>query len=858
MKQNIHLSGGDFYLTRCGADAYRVVSGKVLVFVVPMSGEESGARRLLYEAAEGETLPAFRASAPMSLDGETPCDWYFGLSALEIAEIEVLENQNSDELRTDLAARCHLRGADALGFEEAVLEYYRLEIARNLRNIYQAEREQKQSYQQGLQVIYDLFRPKHKKTAPRIEPSGNLLYDACAVLCAKMHIPLAPLDSVRQSAGRQFDIHDIARVSHFICREVMLDNDWFLRDCGPLLVSTEKDKHPIACVPKGPGKYIAIDPATGKSQRVTAEVAAQFQPQAQMLYRPFPAGKIGLREMMAFGLSQIYARDVVWVLLLALAGALIGLLLPYINEQVYDRFIPMGESTALVQVCCVVLACALGNIGFSVVENLSSFRSINTMKYSLQSAVYDRLYNLPQSFFRHYESADLANRAMGISVIFQQLASVIVSVGLTALFSVFYLWRMYGYSKKLFWFSLVMVFLGMALIGFLGYRQTRFERQKMELDGKISSLLYQLLGGISKIRIAGVEDRALYEYLKPYTKSREISMRKEQYTVYSTILTTALPTVFSMVLYYVMIRNELSLSIGAFMGFTTAFGSFSQAMLNLVSSFLQINNILPAFDRIRPILETPPEADEGSTLPGDLTGEIEVSHVTFGYDAETGPVLQDINLHIAPGEYVGIVGTSGCGKSTLLKLLLGFEQPQQGKIFYNGRDIDAMDKRELRKKFGVVLQNGGLIAGSIYENITITAPKVKRAQVEQVIKEVGLAEDIAGMPMGLNTMVAEGAGTISGGQQQRILIARAIVNRPKILFFDEATSALDNVTQAQVCESLEKLHATRIVVAHRLSTIMHCDRILVMDAGRIVEQGTYDDLMQKKGAFYQLANRQIV
>ena len=207
---------------------------------------------------------------------------------------------------------------------------------------------------------------------------------------------------------------------------------------------------------------------------------------------------------------------------------------------------------------------------------------------------------------------------------------------------------------------------------------------------------------------------------------------------------------------------------------------------------------------------------------------------------------------------MGIVGTSGCGKSTLLKLLLGFEQPQQGKIFYNGRDIDSMDKRELRKKFGVVLQNGGLIAGSIYENITITAPKVKRAQVEEVIKEVGLAEDIAGMPMGFNTMVAEGAGTISGGQQQRILIARAIVNRPKILFFDEATSALDNVTQAQVCESLEKLHATRIVVAHRLSTIMHCDRILVMDAGRIVEQGTYDDLMQKKGAFYQLANRQIV
>lgn len=855
--RKIHLSGGDSLLTKTPGTAYRVLAGRVLVFVVPTNGEEPGARRLLYEAGEGEVLPSFCAVAPYELGSSKTCPWYFALCALESAQLAELDGQNNDALCADFAARCRLRGAESLGFTEAVLEFYRLELARNMRNIYQAEREQTQSREQGLRVIFDLFRPRNKAT-PAAAHTGNALYDACACICAKMRIDIAPLENIRQSAGKQFDIYDIARVSHFICREVMLDNRWFRSDCGPLLVWREKDGRPIACIPKGPGKYLAIDPATGEQQRVTQSVAAQFRLQAQMLYRPFPDKAIGLRDMMAFGLHQVYTRDIVWVLLLALAGALIGLLLPYINEQVYDRFIPMGDGTALVQVCCVVLAATLGNVTFSIVKNLSGFRSINAMKYSLQSAVYDRLYNLPQSFFRHYESADLAGRAMGISTIFQQLANVIVSVGLTAFFSLFYLWRMYKYSKKLFWFSLVMVALGMGLIAFLGYRQTRLERSKMELDGKISSLLYQLLGGISKIRIAGVEDRALYEYLKPYTRSRALNMRKERYTVYTTMLTTALPTVFSIILYYVMIRNKLTLSIGAFMGFTTAFGSFSQAMLSLVSSFLQVNNILPAFDRIRPILETLPETGSGSVLPGELTGEIEVSHVTFGYDSETGPVLHDINLHIAPGEYVGIVGTSGCGKSTLLKLLLGFEQPQQGKIYYNGRDIDAMDKRELRKKFGVVLQNGGLIAGSIYENITITAPKIKRSEVEQAVTAVGLADDIAAMPMGLNTVVAEGAGTISGGQQQRILIARAIVNKPKILFFDEATSALDNVTQAQVCESLEKLHATRIVVAHRLSTVMHCDRILVMDAGRVIEQGSYEELMQKKGAFYQLAARQIV
>lgn len=354
-----------------------------------------------------------------------------------------------------------------------------------------------------------------------------------------------------------------------------------------------------------------------------------------------------------------------------------------------------------------------------------------------------------------------------------------------------------------------------------------------------------------------MENRALYEYLKTYTKSRKINIRKEKMTVAVNTLVGAMNTVFSIVLYYLMIKNSMKLSVGAFMGFSAAFGSFSGAMLQIVSSILQVNDIKPAYDRCKPILQTLSEFDEDMVMPGTLTGDIEVNNLTFSYNEASGVILNDVSMHIKAGEYIGIVGSSGSGKSTLLKLLLGFEKPDVGKIYYDGKDIDSMDKRELRKKFGVVLQDGKLISGSIFENITITAPGTKLEQVKKVVKAVGLEDDINQMPMGLHTVLSEDSGTISGGQQQRILIARAIVGNPKIIYFDEATSALDNVTQAMVCESLERLKATRVVIAHRLSTVMNCDRIFVLEKGTVVEQGSYKELMDKKGRFYDLAVRQL-
>ena len=385
----------------------------------------------------------------------------------------------------------------------------------------------------------------------------------------------------------------------------------------------------------------------------------------------------------------------------------------------------------------------------------------------------------------------------------------------------------------------------------------RHKQKAAELEGKTSSVMYQFLTGISKIRIAGVEDRAMYEYMKPYIKLRDTKAKNETITDYGAVLSLISNSIFSIILYIVVIKGTQNISLGAFIAFNTVFGSFYDYIFQLVEGLISVKNQKPMIERLQPVLDEKPEYDDAMEMPGEISGGIEINNVTFAYSPDAPNVLQNIDLNIKPGEYVGLVGPSGCGKSTLMKLLLGFEKPTQGKIYYDNKDIDSIDKRELRKKMGVVLQDGKLISGSIFENITITAPNATVADVRQVIKAVGLENDIQEMPMGLHTVLSEDCGTISGGQQQRILIARAIISNPKILFFDEATSALDNVTQSMVCETLEKMDSTRIVIAHRLSTIMRCDRIIVLDAGKVVEQGSYEELMENKGLFYKLASRQM-
>ena len=235
-----------------------------------------------------------------------------------------------------------------------------------------------------------------------------------------------------------------------------------------------------------------------------------------------------------------------------------------------------------------------------------------------------------------------------------------------------------------------------------------------------------------------------------------------------------------------------------------------------------------------------------------------MNNVTFRYVKDGPKIIDNMSMKIRAGEYVAIVGPSGCGKSTLMRLLLGFEKPEQGGIFYDGRNLKKINLQSLRRRIGTVMQQGGLFNDSIYANIAISAPSLTMKEAWEAAEIACIADDIREMPMGMHTMISEGQGGISGGQKQRLMIARAIAPKPSILIFDEATSALDNIAQKKVTEALDRLNCTRIVIAHRLSTIRSCGRILYLGDGKVLEEGTYEELMEKKGLFAEMVERQQI
>ena len=279
------------------------------------------------------------------------------------------------------------------------------------------------------------------------------------------------------------------------------------------------------------------------------------------------------------------------------------------------------------------------------------------------------------------------------------------------------------------------------------------------------------------------------------------------------------------------------------------------ALMTLSEAALGILRVIPIYERLRPILEEPAEVEEGRQHPGELSGAIEVSHLHFRYEKDGPLIIDDVSFRIEPGEFVAFVGGSGSGKSTIMRMLLGFERPEAGTIYYDNQDLNSLDLRAVRQQVGVVLQDSQLLPTDIFRNIVGTSSKTVD-DAWAAAEAAGLADDIKAMPMGMHTMISQGGGTFSGGQRQRLMIARAVVDKPRILFLDEATSALDNQTQAHVTESMAQLHATRIAVAHRLSTIVDADRIFVLEKGVIVETGSYDELVALGGYFTELVKRQ--
>ncbi len=840
-KHLFSLSGGDNYITQNEKDAFRVKSGVVLVYIVPLCDNYPGRKSFVYEASQGEVIPSF-----CYRDMEY-CDWRFCFSALGEAELEIIEHGATKILKEKFAQKAEIKNFAIEGFNGGLMDKYRTNTVTEDGYIRRTLKDRETTSQNISSEIEKALRKA--KIDTNIEKTGNAIYDCAALLCARNQIPIAPLERITAIYGEQFGVPEIAKTSGFICREVTLESSWQKNKLGDLIMLDDNGKPLLRLANRS---LYDAESGTIKSQNST-----KFGTKAYLIHRPLPARKLGLRDLFAFCRFSVRARDVVLLTIFSLLTDLVGIMFPTIAQRVYDEYIPLGATDILFPISVAVISIAAVNIVFSITQNLIHLKISQKISTDVQTALYDRLFNLPESFFRKNDSANLSKKILGAGSVINLFSSVIFSSISIAIYLIVFAVKMVSLSGKLTVICTVITLIYASIYIAINFAVIKRKKKTSELASSANSKMFQMLNGIEKIRIAGVEDKALLDYMKLYVKEQNLREKNNAISKSGKVEGIIASGIFIVILLIFTAKSDGLLSIGKFVAFITLYSGFTVCITQLADNAVRAKNKASALSGLLPILQEVPESGSNSELSGEITGEIEINNVKFAYSPDEPNVINELNLNIKPGEYVGIVGASGSGKSTLMKLLLGFEKPISGKIYYDNKDLDNINKRELRQKFGVILQDGKLISGSIYENIKITAPKASISDVKAIVKAVGLDEDIRKMPMGLNSILSEDSETISGGQRQKILIARAIISNPQIIFLDEATSALDNITQSMVCETLEKLNATRIVIAHRISTVIRCDRIIVMDAGRIVEQGNYDELMKLKGQFYRLASRQL-
>ncbi|MBZ0090060.1 MAG: NHLP bacteriocin export ABC transporter permease/ATPase subunit, partial [Thermoanaerobaculia bacterium] len=693
--------------------------------------------------------------------------------------------------------------------------------------------------------------------------AGPLLR-AIALVGESLDIAVRAHPDSRDDLSFEDTVASIAAASRFRTRRVALVGDWWTGDQGPYLGQRTEGKTPVALLPTSPRSYILVDPVSGERTPIDDEVAKGLEPFAWTFYRPFPPGQLKAMDLVKFGLHGL-KPEIKTVALMGAAVGLLGTLTPTISGKVFDIAIPQAERGLLLQFTLGLAVSAFCSAAFKITQNIALLRVQGKMDWSVQAAVWDRLIDLPMSFFRNFNSGDLADRAAGVDQMRQIISGAGVAAVLGSISSLFNAVQMATYSFQLALTALGLTLLYVGVSWLVNWLQLRHQRVEFSLRGKISGLVLQLIGGVPKLRVSGAEGHAFKMWAMRFAEQRRVAFKIGNIQNAHQVFTAGYPVLSNLVIFYVMYTlkqgalergEQFEMTTGDFLAFSAAFGIFTSAMQGLGDASLSMLRVVPVFERLKPILTTEPEVDPSKAYPGRLKGDIELSHVWFRYSEDSPWIVKDLSLKIKAGQMVAFVGGSGCGKSTLLKIMLGFEKPQKGSVYFDGQDLATLDLRMVRQQLGVVLQDSRLLPADIYRNIVGTTSRTLE-DAWTAAQKASIADDIRAMPMGMHTVVSEGGGAFSGGQKPRLMIARALVNNPRIIFLDEATSALDNRAQAIVTESMNRLQATRIVIAHRLSTIVDSDIICYLDAGQIVEQGGYEALMAQDGKFAALAKRRL-
>jgi len=637
-------------------------------------------------------------------------------------------------------------------------------------------------------------------------------------------------------------------------RTVTLRGKWYVDGFGPMIGTLKANGQKVALLPYGFGGYYRLDPDTGGRIRINKENAEELEREARVFYRPLPQKKLNIGDLLLYMRKCISMTDLALLWGISLLVSLVGLMTPRIHLLLTGIIYESGRTDMLLGTAVFILAAMATSAMINISRSLMLNRMENKLSVSMEAAAMMRVLSLPADFFRQSSSGELNNRLSAVNQLSALIVGKILSVGVTSLLSLLYIVQIVDIAP-----SLALPALGIAVATTLltvmtSLRQIQYSRRMMQQNAKLDGMTYSMINGVQKIKLAGAEKRMFARWGKMYAAAAKIQYNPTLLIKVGSAFSLMIAVAGNLALYFFAVKNGVTGS--QYISFTASFGAVSAAFGALADIAMTISTIKPTLEMAEPILKAEPEASEGREILTSLSGNIELNNISFRYNPSMPYVLKNLNLKIRSGEYIAIVGRTGCGKSTLVRLLLGFETPEKGAIYYDGKDITSLDLRSLRRRIGSVTQDGTLIQGEIFENIVISAPQLTLKDAWEAAEIAGIADDIREMPMGMNTVISEGQGGISGGQKQRLMIARAVAPKPKILIFDEATSALDNLTQKKVSDALDGLKCTRIIIAHRLSTIRHCDRILMLEDGKIIESGTYDELISQNGRFAEMVERQ--
>ncbi len=759
-------------------------------------------------------------------------------------------------------------GKLADGALAAALAQRQKAIDRRSADLDAAEQRARRDFLHGLDTMVDLIGVK--TADDREEPVETVGAMAERVMRAIGVAELSLRGDNEYQGGLTGTVEQIAQDNRLQFRSVELTGDWWRHDAGPLLGTLRNTGAPCAIIPTDK-RYVLH--AGGRARVIDKAVAAEIGPTAFSFYAPFPDGKLTPWRLLRFGLQR-GRGDVVTVAFTLFLAGLFSLVTPIATGWLMDPIIPDAERDQAVVIAGLLFLLAIGMTASSIVQALATLRLETLADNRVQAAVWIRLLNLKAPFFRNFTAGDLANRADGINAMRKMVSQSSTTFASAAFGMIFSLGLMIYYEWRLALLVSVLSLLFGGVAYLVGRRVLHYNFESLEYTGRLQGTVLQLLGSIAKLRVAGAERQAFLQWLTIYRDSVAVSLKQRQLNNRLTVLRSAFgPLLTGGVLvllgmhsgelfafFHEINKPELHtrlISTADFVSFNVALGQFVGTVMSMTRASLTLVMLQPYYRRVQPILEAEEEPTGRSGRLGALDGEIEMRDVRFRYGPMMPQVLRGLSMRVPAGSFVAVVGPSGAGKSSLVRLLLGFDTPESGDIYIDGTDIRLIDPQDLRRRFGVVLQNGRMLAGSIYDNVTAGLP-LPPDDVMEALRIAALDDIVKALPMGLHTNIADGGVTFSGGQRQRLLIARAVMRRPRVLVLDEATSALDNVTQRQVVENLRALKCTQLVIAQRLSTVVSANIIYVVDDGRVVEHGTYAELLAKGGLFKQLAQRQLL